>query len=190
MCTSQSNGHRLPVLEMKYILDPNAFHTSAFQVDQLLTVARSSADSGLEYRSGEAGLRMSVPGWTAPFLLRLFLLLLLLYRPAALSSHARAQIQCLADSMNRWDHLALASMHQIGFERVLFVLESMSMTTICVRMMAMCMIRVLMSAVVEVGAGLELCASWGSWCTLGQTHATQHVDGPGEQARFCIYLMA
>jgi hypothetical protein len=92
--------------------------------------------------------------------------------------------------MNRWGHLALASMHQIGFECVLFVLVSMSMTTICVRKMARCMIRVLMSAVAEVGAGLELCASWGSWCTLGQTHATPHVDGTGEQAKFCIYLMA
>jgi hypothetical protein len=82
--------------------------------------------------------------------------------------------------LNRWGHLARVSMHQIGFERVLFDLVSMSMTTICVRRTAMCMNRVLMLAVVEVGAGLELCASWGSWCTLGQTHATPHVDGTGE----------
>ena len=42
----------------------------------------------------------------------------------------------------------------------------------------------------EGGEGLEPCASLGSWCILGQTHATQHVAVTGEQAKFCIYLMA
>jgi hypothetical protein len=159
---SQSNGHRLPVLDLTCIPDPNAFRTLAFQVDQPLTAARGSAGSVLEHRYVEVGLRRSGLDWAVSFLLCLFLLILLLCRLASVSSHARAQKQCLADSMNRRDHLARASMHQIGFERVLFVLVSISMTTICVRKRAKCMIRALMLAVAEVGAGLELCASWGS----------------------------
>ena len=43
---------------------------------------------------------------------------------------------------------------------------------------------------VRVGVGLEPCAFWGSWCTLGQTHETSHVDGVGKQAKLCIYLKA
>jgi hypothetical protein len=41
---------------------------------------------------------------------------------------------------------------------------------------------------VEVGAGLEPSASLGSWCTLGQTHETAHVDGADKWAKLCIYL--
>jgi hypothetical protein len=87
---SQSNGPRLPVLET-CIPDPNAFRTLVFRVDQLLTAARNSDGSVLEHRSAEAGLRRSGQGRAAPFLLRLFLLIPLLYRLAALSSHAPAQ---------------------------------------------------------------------------------------------------
>lgn len=48
----------------------------------------------------------------------------------------------------------------------------------------------LMLEAARAGDGLEPCVSWGSWCTLGQTHETSHVDGVGKQARLCIYLMA
>lgn len=54
----------------------------------------------------------------------------------------------------------------------------------------MCKTAAPMLEAVRVGAGLEPCAFWGSWYTLGQTHETSHVDGIGEQAKFCIYLKA
>jgi hypothetical protein len=43
-------------------------------------------------------------------------------------------------------------------------------------------------AVVGRDERLGLSASWGSWCSLGQTHERSHADVIGMRARFCIYL--
>jgi hypothetical protein len=51
------------------------------------------------------------------------------------------------------------------------------------------MLAALMLAEVEAGVGLWPSVFWGSWCILGQTHETSHVDGAGRRARLCIYLM-
>jgi hypothetical protein len=66
----------------------------------------------------------------------------------------------------------------------------MSMMTIRARKRVTCVTAGLMLVVEAVGAGLRPSAFWGSWCILGQTHETSHVDGACRWARLCIYLMA
>jgi hypothetical protein len=50
------------------------------------------------------------------------------------------------------------------------------------------MTEALMLEVAVLGGRLGPSASWGSWCSLGQTHETSHVDGAGTKAKLCIYL--
>lgn len=87
---SQSNGHPLLSWVMTYNLDSIAdlSRDLAFQVEQMLRPARSSAGSDRELHSAEAVLHMHGPIWTVPCRLRL--LLLLLCRLAAQLSRAQA----------------------------------------------------------------------------------------------------
>jgi hypothetical protein len=70
-------------------------------------------------------------------------------------------------------------MHQNGLGRVLVVPVLMSMMSIHARKRVTCATAVPMLVAVEVGVGLGPSAFWGSWCILGQTHETSHVDGVG-----------
>jgi hypothetical protein len=98
--------------------------------------------------------------------------------------------QCHDGSQERWRLRVLVQMHQNGLGCALVVLVLMSMMTIRARRRVTCAIAALMLVEAEVDVGLEPCAFWGSWCTLGQTHETSHVDGTDGRARLCIYLKA
>lgn len=62
------------------------------------------------------------------------------------------------------------------------------MTSICASMLANCRIGALTLEAVERCVRLALSASWGSWCSLGQTHERARVDGTRTKAKICIYL--
>lgn len=55
-------------------------------------------------------------------------------------------------------------------------------------MLANCTIEALTLGAVERRVRLALSASWGSWCSLGQTHERARVDGTRTKAKICIYL--
>ena len=94
----------------------------------------------------------------------------------------------LGDSKHCRDLLAPVQMHQNGLGCALVVLELMRKTLIRARMMGRCMFEAPLSEVGGQCDRLALCASWGSWYSLGQTHERWHVDGRRMQARLCIYL--
>lgn len=101
-----------------------------------------------------------------------------------------AQRQFRGGSQERWRLRVLVQMHQNGLGCAPVVPVLMSMMSIHARKRVTCatVTAALMLVEAEVGVGLGPSAFWGSWCILGQTHETSHVDGTGARARLCIYL--
>jgi hypothetical protein len=96
----------------------------------------------------------------------------------------QAPKRCHGGLQERWRLPVLVQMHQNGLGRALVVPVLMSMMSIHARKRVMCATVALMLVEAEVGVGLEPCAFWGSWCTLGQTRKTSHAGVVDEQARF------
>jgi hypothetical protein len=109
-------------------------------------------------------------------------------RSVASSPLVPALRRCRGGSQVRWRLPVLVQMHQNGLGCALVVSVLMSMMSIRARKRVTCAIVALRLVVAVVGVGLWPCAFWGSWCILGQTHETSHVDGNDGRARLCIYL--
>lgn len=111
-------------------------------------------------------------------------------RFGASSPLAPAQRRFRAGLQERWRLRVLVQMHQNGLGCALVVPVLMSMMSIHARKRVTCVTATaaLMLVEAEVGVGLGPSAFWGSWCILGQTRETSHVDGTGARARLCIYL--
>ena len=113
-------------------------------------------------------------------------------RFGASSPLAPAQRRFRAGLQERWRLRVLVQMHQNGLGCALVVPVLMSMMSIHARKRVTCATATATAALMlveaEVGVGLGPSAFLGSWCILGQTHETSHVDGIGARARLCIYL--